>query len=181
MSDLDAAAHRKSVALGEEAPALRDSLQVQASRKVLVPVLTGLWAAGRGREEPALSRLARQGLLAILLGTMAAKAGKRMVCRARPNEGGDPSRWGKADGKHASFPSGHATDVAAVATVIGMNRGFSPVTVTSVGFAAAVCWSSMATERHWASDLLAGSVNGIVAGVAAGLIDEWVEERTDKA
>lgn len=177
VNDFDEAAHRRSVALGEEVPTLRDGLQRQGSRKTLVPALAGVWAVGRRAERPDLSRLGRQGLLAVLLGTMVAKAGKRIVCRARPNQGRDPARWGKADGKHASFPSGHATDVAAVATVIGLNRGFSPVTVTGVGFAAAVCWSSMATERHWATDLLAGSVTGIVAGVAASVMDEWLEER----
>ncbi len=180
VSALDEAAHRRAVALGEEVPALRDGLQVPSSRKVLLPLLAGLWAAGRATETPALSRLARQGLLAIGLGAMATKAGKRVVCRARPNQGRDPARWGKADGKHASFPSGHATTTAAVATVVALNRGLSPVTVAGVGFAAAVGWSSLATERHWATDLLAGSVTGIVAGVVADAVDEWVEERAGR-
>lgn len=180
VSALDEAAHRRAVALGEEVPALRDGLQVPSSRKVLLPLLAGLWAAGRATRSPALSRLARQGLLAIGLGAMTTKAGKRIVCRARPNQGRDPARWGKADGKHASFPSGHATTTAAVATVVALNRGLSPVTVAGVGFAAAVGWSSLATERHWATDLLAGSVTGIVAAVVADAVDEWVEERTGR-
>ena len=176
---VDSAAHRKAVASGRNYPVLRDGLQDTGSRKMLLPALAGLWWAGTRTDRPRLSRIGRQGLLAILLGTMVTKAGKRIVCRARPNEGGDPARWGKADGKHASFPSGHATDVAALATVVGLHRGASPVTVASIGFVAAVGWSSLATERHWATDLLAGSVTGIVAGVVADAIDEWAGTRTE--
>lgn len=176
VNGLDDAAHRSAVETGREVPALRDGLQVPGSRMVLVPMLAGLWAAGQVREEPALSRVARQGLAALLLGTMAGKAAKRVVCRARPNQGGNPDRWGKSDGKHASFPSGHAINVASVATAIAINRGVSPLTVASAGFAAAVGWSSLATERHWATDLMAGALLGIAAGVVTSAIDGWMEE-----
>ena len=177
VNGLDGTARRKAVALGAEVPALRDGLQVPSSRMVLMPALGALWAAGLGWEKPDWSRLARQGLLAIALGTVAGKGIKRVVCRARPNEGRDPRRWGKADGKHASFPSGHAINVAALTTAVGLNRGFSPITMVSLGFAAAVGWSSLATERHWASDYAAGVATGVLAGFAAGLADGWLEDR----
>ncbi|GAA4254039.1 phosphatase PAP2 family protein [Azospirillum formosense] len=177
VNGLDGTAHRKAVALGTEAPALRDGLQVPSSRMVLMPALGALWAAGLGMEKPGWSRLARQGLLAIALGTVAGKGIKRVVCRARPNEGRDPSRWGKADGKHASFPSGHAINVSALTMAVGLNRGLSPATMASLGFAAAVGWSSLATERHWASDYAAGMATGVLAGLAAKALDGWAEDR----
>ena len=177
VNGLDGTARHKAVALGAEVPALRDGLQVPSSRMVLMPALGALWAAGPGWDKPGWSRLARQGLLAIALGTVAGKGIKRVVCRARPNEGGDPRRWGKADGKHASFPSGHAINVTALTTAGGLNRGLSPATMVSLGFAAAVGWSSLATERHWASDYAAGMATGVLAGLAAGLADGWLEDR----
>ncbi|PNQ98248.1 hypothetical protein C1S70_13900 [Azospirillum argentinense] len=177
VNGLDGTARRKAVALGAEVPALRDGLQVPSSRMVLMPALGALWAAGLGMEKPGWSRLARQGLLAIALGTVAGKGIKRVVCRARPNEGRDPSRWGKADGKHASFPSGHAINVSALTTAVGLNRGLSPATIVSLGFAAAVGWSSLATERHWASDYAAGMATGVLAGLAAKALDGWAEDQ----
>ena len=177
VNDLDDVAHRSAVETGREVLALRDGLQVPGSRMVLVPTLVGLWAAAQVREEPALSRVAHQGLTALLLGTVAGKAAKRVVCRARPNQGGNPDRWGKADGKHASFPSGHAINMASVATAVAINRGVSPLTVASIGFAAAVNWSSLATGRHWATDLMAGALLDIAAGMVTSAIDGWVEGR----
>ncbi len=177
VNGLDGTARRKAVALGAEVPALRDGLQVPSSRMVLMPALGALWAAGLGMEKPGWSRLARQGLLAIALGTVAGKGIKRVVCRARPNEGRDPRRWGKADGKHASFPSGHAINVSALTTAVGLNRGLSPATMVSLGFAAAVGWSSLATERHWASDYAAGMATGVLAGLAAKALDGWAEDQ----
>lgn len=168
---VDAAGRAAAVASGRAHPRLRDGLQTPSSRSVLFPALATLWLVGHGTDQPNLSTVARQGLLAVALGTLFAKTAKRIVCRARPNDGADPERWGVADGKHASFPSGHAADVVALATVIGLNRGVSPATAVGIGFAASVGWSSMAADRHWASDLVAGTAVGVVSALLASAAD----------
>lgn len=170
---VDAAGRAAAVASGRVHPRLRDGLQTPSSRSVLFPALAALWVVGHGTASPALSRVARQGLLAIALGTLFAKSGKHILCRARPNDGADPERWGVADGKHASFPSGHAADVVALATVIRLNRGASPLTAAGIGFAASVGWSSMAADRHWASDLVAGTAVGVVSALLTRAADRW--------
>lgn len=168
---VDSAGRAAARASGRALPWWRDALQTPSSRSVLVPALAALWAVGHGTDRPDLSRVARQGLLAIALGAVFTKTIKRVVCRARPNQGGDPERWGIADGKRASFPSGHATTVVALAAAIGLDQGISTVTATAIGFAASVGWSSMATDRHWASDLVAGSAVGLVSALLAGAAD----------
>jgi len=174
---IDSLAHEKAVESGRDHPILRDGVQKPSSREVLMPVLAGAWAVGHWTDRPRLAKLARRGLLAVLLATATAKTAKRIVCRARPNQGGDPTDWGAADGKRASFPSGHATDVSALATAIGLSEGASPLTAVGIGAVAVVGWSSLASERHWATDLLAGVAIGITAGTVAGAIDERVMGR----
>ena len=174
---IDSAAHEKAVESGRDYPRLRDGIQKPSSREVMLPVLAGAWALGHWMDRPGLAKLARRGLLAVLLSTATAKTAKRIVCRARPNQGGDPTDWGVAEGKRASFPSGHATDVTALATAIGLSEGASPLTALGVGAVAVVGWSSLASERHWATDLLAGVTIGVAAGAAAGAIDKRVMGR----
>ena len=69
---IDSAAHRKAVESGRDYPRLRDGIQKPSSREVLLPVLAGLWAVGHWTDRPALAKLARRGLLAVLLSTATA-------------------------------------------------------------------------------------------------------------
>ena len=94
---------------------------------------------------------------------IAVNIAKRMIGRVRPFhvEAGvpiefEPFRWAS---KWASFPSGHATTIAAVATVavLMLGRRALPLAATAVVL---VCASRVVVGAHFVSDVLAGALFG---------------------
>ncbi|MDZ4743758.1 MAG: phosphatase PAP2 family protein [Verrucomicrobiota bacterium] len=73
---------------------------------------------------------------------------------------------GKAN-RYQSFPSGHAS--TSVGTAVAILVISPPVGIPLCIGAGFVCWSRMALERHYPSDILVGSMMGIVAGICFGL------------
>ena len=63
-----------------------------------------------------------------------------------------------------SFPSGHATQAFAVATVIAEHYEQPWVKVASYTLASAVAYSRLNSNSHWASDVVAGAAIGIFVG-----------------
>jgi undecaprenyl-diphosphatase len=154
-----------------------DLLQIASSRTVVLTALSALWANGLRQRNATRISAARQSVFAILLGAVATKGIKRILRRKRPNEDNDPHQWRLADGPRGSFPSGHATTVGALGTVIGLRRGVGPSTALSAGFAVAICWSSVGADRHWLSDLIGGLVVGAGAGLASQAMERSLTRR----
>lgn len=95
---------------------------------------------------------------AIVASTIAAKgvtpAIKQLTNRTRPNGGDDPS-----------FPSGHATQAFAVASVISTHYQNRPwVRWVAYGLATTVGVSRVHHDAHWASDVIAGAAIGTFVG-----------------
>ena len=98
----------------------------------------------------------------------------RSISRSR---GSSARRTGaRPDGEHkrsnAAFPSSHTANAFAVATVVA--RRWRKAAVPAFLLAAAVGWSRVYLNRHWASDALAGALLAI--GLAL-LVSRWWQSR----
>lgn len=97
---------------------------------------------------------------------------KKTTGRERPREtGGEASDWtgpggmfddeAASDPEPRSFPSGHATGIWAVATIVAHQySGHRVVPVLAYGTATAVCYSRMVVGAHWLSDVVVGGLIG---------------------
>jgi membrane-associated phospholipid phosphatase len=93
---------------------------------------------------------------------------KNLLCRARPSAADAGVFFSEfpcvpAPYALASFPSGHATTVFALATVLSLwyPRG----TAAWLALAAVVGWSRIALGPHFPSDVVAGAVLGVVVAL----------------
>lgn len=75
---------------------------------------------------------------------------KRLTYRTRPD--------GERKRSNASFPSSHAANAFAVATVLA--RRWRRATLPAFALAALVGWSRLYLDRHWLSDVAAGAALG---------------------
>lgn len=78
---------------------------------------------------------------------------KELVNRERPNAGDGPA-----------FPSGHATQAFALATVIASHYEQRWVQWLAYGLASSVAFSRVYHDAHWTSDVLAGAAIGALVG-----------------
>lgn len=114
---------------------------------------------------PATARIA----LAALLGTnLAVEGTKRATFRARPD--------GEHKRSNAAFPSSHAANAFALAFILA--RRWRRWAWAFGLFAALVAFSRIWLDRHWLSDVVAGSVLGVVVSwLAVRWLWDWAERR----
>lgn len=86
---------------------------------------------------------------------------KHLVGRARPELWLGPMHY--APGSSTSFPSGHTVGAFALAGVLVFASRNWPMRVVALALAAAVGLSRILAFRHWASDVAASAVIGLVA------------------
>jgi len=117
---------------------------------------------GRNRND---DRARETGLLsaeALVNGVIVEAALKGITQRARPLDGVERSEF--FDGGN-SFPSGHSTQAWAVATVIAHEyRGRRAVQIAAYGAATAVSVARFTGQKHYLSDVVAGSALGFAIG-----------------
>jgi len=99
---------------------------------------------------------------------LAAQIVKHLVGRARPELWLGPAHY--APGSSTSFPSGHTVGVFALAGVLVFASRSWPTRVISFALAAAVGLSRVLAFRHWASDVTASAV--------IGLLTAWLVSRS---
>ena len=159
----DTAVRQAVVDGGRSEGAVGKVLHELGARRTLFPALITAHAVGHISGRPRLAAFSRHSLAALVVGGVVSEASKRILGRTRPQDGGDPDGWNATHGKQAAFPSGHATNVLAVLTVAADHHGVSPVTAGGTAAGVAILWSRMTSDRHWATDILAGMAIGFLA------------------
>lgn len=142
-------------------PALEPVARFVSDRSRLVlfgTAAVGLVAGGAARATTI------EAAVVLLPVNLAVEVLKRVTNRPRPD--------GEHKRSNAAFPSSHTANAFAVATVVA--RRWRKAAVPAFLLAAAVGWSRIYLNRHWASDALGGALLAI--GVA-WLVSKWWESR----
>jgi membrane-associated phospholipid phosphatase len=138
---------------------------------------SGMYLYGRLTGNEKAADLGLHGTEALLIGNQLGYLLKGVVGRARPYTNvDDPHNYGLFRGfgggsDYRSFPSGHSIAAfAAAAAVTSETKRWWPRSVWIVGpimygGAAAVGWSRMFDNKHWASDVITGAAVGTFTGL----------------
>ena len=136
-----------------------------------------LYAYGLVRKNVRAADLGLHGTEALILGAQMGNLLKGIIGRARPYvDVANPHdyrtfRGFRGGSDYRSFPSGHAISAFAAASAVTseMKRwypsAFWIVGPIMYGGAAAVGWSRMYDNKHWASDVITGAAIGTFAGL----------------
>lgn len=89
---------------------------------------------------------------------------KFVIGRARPNQDEGSTSFHPFDTSDASFPSGHATQAFAVASVISASSDKVWVSIAAYTVAGLVGFARIYHNEHWTSDVTAGAIIGTVVG-----------------
>lgn len=128
------------------------SLEDGAAPEVVGLAVAGVFAAGRMAEGPRFRAMSYDLLDAFVVNWAWTSVVKTAVSRERPN--GEDSK---------SFPSGHASNAFALATVAERHYGWK-AGLPAYALASAVAASRLQRNKHYLSDVLAGATLGYVVG-----------------
>jgi len=116
-------------------------------------------------------------VLAFSLVNIVVGGGKIFGDRPSPRRGGGGSLGLGFDGQLGGFPSGHAANIAVMASVVilvTMGRlapqAWRRIVLAGVGTVAMVCFTSWIRATHWTTDLAAGLAAGAMCGGVAFLL-----------
>jgi membrane-associated phospholipid phosphatase len=105
------------------------------------------------------------GIIASLLASgVITPAMKFAVGRARPNQDLGPTSFHPFHSGYTSFPSGHATQAFAVASVISAHSDKLWVSLSAYTLASLVAFARVYHNAHWTSDVTAGALIGTAVG-----------------
>lgn len=154
---------------GSNLETLSDALNYGGRPQYAAALLAGTWAAGALAGRGDVAEAALHVGAALAAGGVLNGALKYSVGRERPSETGDPHRFRPFadENRWQSFPSGHTVVAFSLASAVSEEARAPWVTALAYGGAAAVAWSRVYEDKHWASDVTAGALIGIVAGRGA--------------
>jgi membrane-associated phospholipid phosphatase len=134
-------------------------------------VLGAFYVAGAATGSEKAKGVAIDGLIASAIASGVLSTGlKYAVGRSRPRAGQGTHHFRPFSGE-VSFPSGHATQAFAVASVVATEYPSAWVQVAAYGPAALVGLARLRHDAHWASDVAAGALIGIGVGRAVARLD----------
>jgi membrane-associated phospholipid phosphatase len=133
---------------------LGDAVDVEGQPHVLVPLALALYAAGRIVPRPQRFRDATYDVAqALVVDALYSTALKSVTHRLRPDGSND-----------LSFPSGHASNAFAWATVAAHHYGLK-IAVPSYLVAGLIGVGRMEKNAHYLSDVMAGAALGTIVGL----------------
>ena len=128
----------------------------------LLPLLAGFYSFGVLSEDPKAREVGVLGAEAMIDSLVVYSVLKPIAGRNRPNSKSEPGSF--FDGG-MGFPSGHAMQSWAVASVISYEYGHTKlVPIIACGLAAVVSAARFTAQQHYASDIVAGGAMGWFIG-----------------
>ena len=129
----------------------------------LLPLVAGFYGYGVLRNDPKPREVGVLGGEALLDSLIVVEVLKTVVRRNRPDATSEAGHFFEGGD---SFPSGHAIETWALASVIAHEYGHGSklVPIVAYGLAATVSMARYAAERHYASDIVAGGAMGWFIG-----------------
>ena len=128
----------------------------------LIPIVAGFYAYGAEADSSKAREVGVLGAESLIDGLIVQEVLKPIAGRPRPNAQHDPGEF--FDGG-ASFPSGHAIESWALASVVAheySDTGWVPA--VAYGLASVVSVARFAAQQHYASDIVAGAGMGWFIG-----------------
>lgn len=156
--------HRTSTALENSAGqvSIANDLSRIGTSYTLLPIVAGFYGFGVFAEDPKAREVGVLGAEALLDGLIVSSILKPIAGRNRPNAKDDQGNF--FDGG-MSFPSGHAIESWALASVISYEYGHTKlVPIIACGLAGVVSAARFAAQQHYASDIVAGGAIGWFIG-----------------
>jgi membrane-associated phospholipid phosphatase len=135
----------------------------------LAPASLAFYFVGSIRKDDRLRETGLLGAEALANSVLVNGALKMATQRERPLEGNHSGRFfrgaGRAWNSGSSFPSGHATQVWAMAAIVAHEYPRPRIVpIAAYGIASAVAVSRFTARKHFASDVVAGSILGWYIG-----------------
>ena len=130
--------------------------------KVMRPALAVVFVGGLMSGDTRLQDAAYTALESVILANLATNTLKAVFGRARPWQQEGPSSFRPFSG-NTSFPSGHSTTAFAALTPFAEYYG-GMTSVLVYALATTTAFSRVATEAHWLSDVVGGSLMGFMVG-----------------
>jgi membrane-associated phospholipid phosphatase len=128
----------------------------------LVPLVAAFYGYGVLRDNPKAREVGVLGTEALLDSLIVVEVLKLAAGRNRPNATHEPGQF--FDGG-LGFPSGHAIQSWAVASVLSYEYGHTKwVPVLAIGLASVVSVARFTAQQHYASDIVAGGAMGWFIG-----------------
>lgn len=136
------------------------------SAYTLIPVSAGFYLYGSTQHD---EQFRETGLIAfetLIDANIVAEGIKLVAGRARPTEAGGKGRfWDSPNGRWgSSFPSGHAINTWALASVIAHEYPKPLVKIVAYGLASTVVIARVGARRHFPGDVVAGAALGWFMG-----------------
>jgi len=162
----------RSFALDHQSPGLSrgaDVVRQFGNGWWTVPPLGVLWGAGIALEAPREQRVAREGMEAMAFSAVVSQALKYSIGRERPAKTDDPYRINadRANRTGLAMPSGHSQAAWSVLSVVALEYQDVPgVAPIAYGAATLCALSRVYDNRHWTSDVFAGSALGFASAWA---------------
>jgi membrane-associated phospholipid phosphatase len=103
-------------------------------------------------------------MASVLAGGIITPVLKRVVGRARPYQLEGATSFHPLNSNDNSFPSGHATQAFAVASVISAHSDKLWVNISAYTLAGLVAFARVYHNAHWSSDVAAGALIGTAVG-----------------
>lgn len=130
----------------------------------IFPLLGGVWMVSTLAGNERLQDISGHALQGAVAAGLAATAIKFLAGRHRPSSGHDADHFSPFRPGDTSFPSGHTALAFGIASALGSEFHGPWDDVAFYGLATLTGLARINDNRHWASDVAAGAVVGILAG-----------------
>lgn len=161
----EAVQHAAQEGRSREADQVASVARRMGQPEVFATVPAAIFLVGALTSRPALRATGARIATSLLVAGVLVVAGKFAVGRERPYQAEEPYQLKPFSGADA-FPSGHTTMAFALATSLADEIRRPWATIALEACAAGTGWSRVNDNKHWLSDVVAGTALGITSAQA---------------